>query len=186
VSAQEKKVVLAAVDVGTDLVGVAIFVVTLRRWNLVSSKTLKAEGSSLGMRLFTLQEQIETIVRQAGATVGVLETGFVQFKHRDKTGRVWSNPVANLTLAEGRGAARVGLIRGGVTEVLEASPSQVKIAATGKGNADKWLVREMVRAQAKLNYLPGEDEADAIGAGIHAVGQMQSLEKREVFFDVEA
>ncbi len=181
----EKGVILVAIDVGTELVGIAVFVVGLRRWQLIGSRAIKAEGSSLGMRLFTLADKIEAIVREAGASVAVLETGFVQFSHKDKTGRRWSNPVSNLTLAEGRGAARVAAIRGGAREILEASPSQVKLAATGKGNADKYLVREMVRVQAKLAYLPGEDEADAIGAGIHAVGQMQSLEKRELFFDME-
>lgn len=180
----KSELILFSIDVGTDLVGYATLRVTPSKWERISSGTIKAGGASLAVRLWTLADQLEQRIRAAGAKIAAIETGFVQFQHRDRTGRVWSNPVSNLTLSEGRGAARVAAIRGGVLEVLEVSPSEAKRAATGKGNADKGLVGRMVQAQCRMTYQPDEDEGDAIAVGIHAAGQLQSLELREIYFDL--
>jgi crossover junction endodeoxyribonuclease RuvC len=99
-------------------------------------------------------------------------------KHRPQAGSVESlvfhkDPQAAAKLGHARGAVLVALASGGV-ELFEYAPARVKRTLTGRGQADKRQVAEMVRAVLGLGAAPSSDAADALALAIthHRVGPM--------------
>ena len=88
------------------------------------------------------------------------------------------NTVSALTVARATGAVMVVAAEAGL-EVTEFSPSEVKSAVTGFGNADKQQVRMALAQVHGLREVPSQpDAADATavavtylaGAGLRAAG----------------
>jgi crossover junction endodeoxyribonuclease RuvC len=86
-------------------------------------------------------------------------------------------PGAAMKLGKMHGAIWAVCDRDGY-ELLDISPAEAKLAATGRGNAAKDQVQAMIRAQVGRDV--GEHEADAIGVALAAAGKlkMQALEAK--------
>lgn len=161
---------VAAFDVGTSKIGASLW--TLEKGKprrFVSSEQIDLEGSALAMRLSSLGKIVFAHVSKWKPRVVAIEAGFIAFKHRDRDGKEWSNPMANLTLAEARGVIRERSMAAGAVEIIDVSVRAAKRAATGDEWADKGKVQIHAKAIAGLQYLPQEDEADAIAIGLGAL-----------------
>jgi len=136
---------------------------------MVGSGVIHAGGSSLHARLASIDHQVRRLAKQIRPKQIAVEGGYVGFgKNR--------NPPAQLALAEARGVIIIAAGGGGIP-VKVYSPSEVKQAATGKGNAEKDLVMIFVQEIYKLPGLPMADQADALAVALcHA----KYLEAREI------
>lgn len=78
---------------------------------------------------------------------------------------VAKNARSSLLLGHARGVAMLAASRAGL-DIEEYTPSQVKIAITGSGRADKAQIQSMVRAILKLPEIACEDASDALAVAI--------------------
>ncbi len=70
-----------------------------------------------------------------------------------------------IILGAARGAAILAAAERGLP-IFEYSPTRIKQATVGRGNADKTQVAFMIRALLGLTTTPGPDEADALAIGL--------------------
>lgn len=78
---------------------------------------------------------------------------------------VAKNARSSLLLGHARGVALLAASETGLT-AAEYSPSQVKLAVTGSGRADKEQIQRMVRALLDLPEVACEDASDALAVAI--------------------
>jgi len=78
---------------------------------------------------------------------------------------VAKNARSSLILGHARGVALLAASETGLT-AAEYSPSQVKLAVTGSGRADKEQIQRMVRALLGLPEVACEDASDALAVAI--------------------
>ena len=87
------------------------------------------------------------------------------------------NPQSTLLLGQARGAAIAALVGTGLP-VCEYTPSQMKKAVAGSGQAGKEQIQRMVARLLQLPGEPGRDAADALGLAIchaHAGASLDAL-----------
>lgn len=85
------------------------------------------------------------------------------------------NVTAAFGTGQARGAALVACAEGGL-KVGEFTPSQIKLAVAGEGNAEKRQVQYMVRQILGLDHDPSPDHAaDALAAAICYVTHEKAL-----------
>jgi len=75
------------------------------------------------------------------------------------------NAASALVLGQARGTAICALGSGGLS-VAEYAPTQVKMAVTGSGRADKHQVQHMVRVLLSLAAVGSADAADALAVAL--------------------
>ena len=75
------------------------------------------------------------------------------------------NARSSLILGHARGVALLAASETGLT-AAEYSPSQVKLAVTGSGRADKEQIQRMVRSLLGLPEVACEDASDALAVAI--------------------
>jgi crossover junction endodeoxyribonuclease RuvC len=102
----------------------------------------------------------------------VLDKGLSRLvaEHRPASGAVESlffhrDPQAAAKLGHARGVVLLSLARAGVA-IFEYAPAHVKRAITGKGNADKKQVAQMIRSLFALEAIPRSDAADALALAV--------------------
>ncbi len=104
-------------------------------------------------RLKTLFDEVSHLVGAGGVTGAAIESWFVHPVSRSAMG-----------VAEARGALLVAVAAAGV-DVAEYPPTEIKMAVTGNGRADKEQVRTMV--ERLTGARAGTDHAaDAIAAAV--------------------
>ena len=90
------------------------------------------------------------------------------------------NARSALILGHARGAAMLAAGSAGVP-IAEYTPSEVKLAVSGSGRADKEQIQKMVRAILALPEVACEDASDALAVAIchcHSVGLAQRIETK--------
>ena len=104
-------------------------------------------------RLRTLFDGVTGVIAEHDVTGAAVESWFI-------------HPVskAAMGMAEARGALLVAIANAGI-EVVEYPPTEIKLAVTGSGRADKDQVRAMVTRLAR-HEAPSDHAADAIAAAI--------------------
>ena len=120
----------------------------------VASGTLHAPQLPLAERLWHLAQALEEIVRREAPSVAAVENVF----HA-------KNSRSALILGQARGAALVSLARGGLA-VFEYTPSQIKMATTGSGRAEKGQVAAMVQMILGVREALQPDQGDALAAAM--------------------
>lgn len=154
---------IIAIDPGYDRCGVAILSEEVGKTEVVFSTCITTDKSQdQYLRLSYIFKQIEELLKKYNPKYLVLESLF--FSINKKTA---------IKVAEARGAilALAGLHN---LEVVEVSPSEVKMAMTGNGNAAKEQVEKMVRLTVKIdNGAKLDDEIDAIALGITSVQKIK-------------
>ena len=131
----------------------------------VAHGTIRPKGASLAARLSHLHACLAALVaEQVPASVAV-ERIFVA-----------ASPRAALVLGHARGVV-LAAVAGGGLGVCEYAPSEIKLAVTGSGAADKPQVQSMVRKLLGLGALPARDAADALAVALcHAqAGRLAAL-----------
>ena len=147
---------IIGVDPGTRVVGYGIIDCVGNKMSLVTCGVINVS------KLKTIPEKLGEISRELTEIVS---------KHKPVTGAVeqaffHKNVRTAIRIGEGRGVAMAALNLGGV-EVFEPTPTEIKKAATGNGQASKEQVQEMVRVllgmSAKTEWL---DASDALAGAI--------------------
>lgn len=106
-------------------------------------------------RLQSLYEQLSTLLTTYRPTESAMELLF--FGKNRKTA---------MEVSHARGVAMLAMKQAHLS-ITEYTPSQIKLAVTGYGNANKSQVGEMVRVLLKLSAVPRPDDAaDAAAAAI--------------------
>lgn len=152
---------LLAIDPGTLKAGFAMLKKASRRdvtleacWVVRFRKTQEKHD-----RLTLLREAVEKAIEDFNPEAYAIEAGYSG-----------PNRKTALVIAEARGVV-LGCFPIGA-KVIEVQPSEAKQMATGRGNADKNLVRRMIAAQFGIRGLPDEDAADACAVGLAAAARM--------------
>jgi crossover junction endodeoxyribonuclease RuvC len=121
---------------------------------VASGRIVSDERQSLALRLATILEGLEEVIRSFAPAEVAVEKVFVNV-----------NPNSTLLLGQARGAAICAAVLARLP-VAEYTALQVKQAVVGQGHARKEQVQEMVMRLLKLPGLPGSDAADALACAI--------------------
>ncbi len=78
------------------------------------------------------------------------------------------NVTTGIAVAQSRGVLALAVVQAGLP-ILEFSPTEIKTAITGYGQADKRQMQEMIKILLNLEGIPKPDDAaDALGLAIAA------------------
>jgi crossover junction endodeoxyribonuclease RuvC len=157
---------ILGIDPGSHATGYGVIERDGNRLLHVAHGTVRPRGATSEGRLHQLYEAILEIARHHEPDMAAVERVFVAHSARSA-----------LVLGQARGVAlaALGCLGLGVTEY---APSEIKLAVTGSGRADKRQVSLMVRRLLALDRLPDDDHAaDALAAAIvHAqAGTLRAL-----------
>ena len=112
--------------------------------------------TELGKRLCTLHDDLHTLIEEWKPDLVAIEKFF--FYRMSNT----------ILVAQARGVVMLALAQKSVNTV-EFAPSQIKLALTGRGNAEKYQVQEAVAQELDLDYVPRPDDAaDALAIALTA------------------
>jgi crossover junction endodeoxyribonuclease RuvC len=149
------------VDPGVARCGVAVVVRRDRRTELAWAGTIRTSGGVADAeRLWAIADGMrEAIARFAPASVAIERVAWNR------------NQVSALQVARATGVLMAVSAEAGL-DVQEYSPSEVKSAVTGTGNATKDQVADALRRLHGLRDVPSEpDAADAVAVAVtHLVG----------------
>ncbi|MBT5347059.1 crossover junction endodeoxyribonuclease RuvC [bacterium] len=144
---------ILGIDPGFDRVGVCILEKVNNQYKYIFSCLISTDKSMhLYERIFEISRDLEQIIKKFEPQKAVIEKVF--FSNNQKTA---------IDVAQSRGVICLECVKNGV-EVIDVSPSQMKLAVTGDGNASKDQVKEMVFRQLKLKSSGKiiDDSIDAI------------------------
>jgi len=114
-----------------------------------------AAGQPLPARLLDLYVSLVEVVEKYKPNSAAVERLFFQ-----------RNVSTALSVGQARGVAMLALAMAKVS-VDEYTPSEVKLAVCGYGNADKQQMQSMVKAILKMDHIPTPDDAaDALAVAI--------------------
>jgi len=145
---------ILGIDPGSRLTGFGIIEVQAGRIHCLSTGCIRTQGEDLAPRLKAIFEGLTQLVGEFQPTEVAIENIFV-----------YRNADSALKLGQARGAA-LSAISVQDIPVHEYTPSQIKKAIVGKGNASKQQVQHMVTALLTLNKSPQADAADALAAAL--------------------
>ncbi len=112
--------------------------------------------TDLGKRLCTLHDDLHTLIEEWEPDLVAIEKFF--FYRMSNT----------ILVAQARGVIMLALAQKSLNTV-EFAPSQIKLALTGRGNAEKYQVQEAVAQELDLDYVPRPDDAaDALAIALTA------------------
>lgn len=112
-------------------------------------------GLPLSKRLYQIDRDMEELIAQLKPDVIAVEELFFN-----------TNITTGIAVAHGRGVLLCAAERCGIP-LYEYTPSQVKLAVTGYGKAEKRQVMDMTRRLLKLNTVPKPDDAaDALALAL--------------------
>jgi crossover junction endodeoxyribonuclease RuvC len=157
------------IDPGVARLGLAVVAIEARTPSLVWSETVRTPaGDDESERLLVLASAVRTAIAGHRPTCVALER--VAFNR---------NQVSALTVARATGAVMVVAAEARLP-VEEYSPTEVKSAVTGAGNADKEQVRTALSRIHGLRDVPREpDAADAVAVALtHLVGARMRMAAR--------
>jgi len=156
---------ILGIDPGSRLTGYGIIEMHAGRAIWVGSGCIRIKGEDLASRLRILVEGLAEVLDQHQPAIVAVEQVFM---HR--------NADSALKLGQARGAA-ISVVAGRHLPVHEYTPTQIKKAIVGKGNAAKAQVQHMVKAMLGLSHLPQEDAADALAIALCHAHTAQTLSR---------
>ena len=112
-------------------------------------------GISLSKRLYQIDRDMDELIGKLRPDAIAIEELFFN-----------TNITTGIAVAHGRGVLLCSAERCGIP-LFEYTPSQVKLAVTGYGKAEKHQVMDMTKRLLKLNGIPKPDDAaDALAIAI--------------------
>lgn len=147
---------ILGVDPGTKVAGYGLLDLDryARTLRTLAYGVIIPRGETRFAKLGDLHDQIFELIGELSPRVLVLESAFV--------GK-W--PRAALALSEARGVIIVAAHRLEI-EIREYTPTEIKKALTGKGNAPKDKVRKAVMAKLRISEELALDTSDALAVAI--------------------
>ncbi len=158
---------ILGIDPGSRITGFGIIEQSGRSLSYIESGCIRAGDGDFAGRLKTIYDGIRDIVEIYQPTEAAIEQVFM---HR--------NPDSALKLGQARGAAICAVMSMGLA-ISEYTPSEIKKATVGKGNAAKDQVQHMVQALLKLPGMPQADAADALAVALTHNNTSQTLSHLE-------
>lgn len=145
-------------DPGTATTGFGVVEGTGNRLRHVAHGTIRTPADMhFAERLRVIHAEATRLVAEYAPGCVVIERLF--FKQ---------NVTNGITVAQARGVIALAAVQHG-REIHEFSPTEVKVAVTGYGKADKKQVQEMIRILLNLDVVPKPDDAaDALALAIAA------------------
>ncbi|HTO53332.1 MAG TPA: crossover junction endodeoxyribonuclease RuvC [Myxococcota bacterium] len=145
---------ILGIDPGSNATGYGVVFVEGSSLRRLGGGTIRVRGDSLGARLAQLQRELARLIAELAPEVAALESVFSA-----------RNARSALVLGHARGVALATCAGAGLA-TDEYSPSQVKVAVTGFGRAEKPQVAKMVQRLLGLAAPPPSDEADALAIAV--------------------
>ena len=145
---------ILGIDPGSRFTGFGIIEVESGRLRCLTTGCIRTPDESLATRLKAIFEGVESLVGDFQPAEVAIENIFV-----------YRNADSALKLGQARGAA-LSAISVQDIPVYEYTPSQIKKAIVGKGNASKQQVQHMVKALLTLSQAPQTDAADALATAL--------------------
>jgi len=147
---------ILGIDPGSTVTGFGVLERAGAGVRHVAHGTVRQErGACLSERLARLQAALAELIATHHPDVAVIERVFVA-----------ASPRAALVLGHARGVALAAVGAAGLP-LHEYAPSQIKLAVTGSGAADKRQVQAMVQRLLALAAPPPFDAADALAAALY-------------------
>ncbi len=157
---------ILGIDPGSRLTGYGIIEMQGSKAVWISSGCIRVRSDNLAGRLGEICEGIQSLLDEFQPHETAIEQVFV---HR--------NPSSALKLGQARGAA-MSMVALRSIPVNEYTPTQIKQAITGRGNAAKAQIQHMTMTLLGLNKLPQEDAADALAVALCHAHIHQSQDKQ--------
>jgi len=145
---------ILGIDPGSRLTGYGVIETDGDRSICICSGCIKTPDGSLGERLKAIHNGLQRVIQDFEPIEMAIESVFV---HR--------NVESALKLGQARGTA-VTVVALHNLPVFEYSPSAVKKAVVGRGNASKTQVQHMVKAMLGLGKPLQSDAADAMAVAL--------------------
>lgn len=157
------KRVVFGIDPGYGRCGFAVIVEVGNDWKCLDHGIISTSSDhSLAERLNEIYEDLGVLLAKYQPDLMVIEDLF--FKQSTTNA---------LKVAEAKGVIRLLAQKKGI-EVIEVKPTQVKLALTGDGKADKAQVQQMVKRVFNLKAIPQPDDAaDALAVAWTGAMQMR-------------
>lgn len=153
---------ILGIDPGSRLTGFGIIEVGARRAVYVASGCIRTHEAGLAGRLREIFEGVSEIVAEYRPETVAIESVFVR-----------RNVASALKLGQARGAAICAVATQGLP-CHEYSPTQIKQAVVGRGNAAKTQVQHMICSLLALPSMPQADACDALACALCHVHHWQS------------
>jgi crossover junction endodeoxyribonuclease RuvC len=140
--------IILGIDPGIERTGYALLNQDKAGVSLITCGCIMtSKNDSTAQRLVEINSDLTEIIKKHKPEIMAVESLFFQ-----------NNAKTAITVGQARGVAvftgqKLGL------SILDITPLQVKIAATGYGKADKKQVQEMVVRLLKLKKIPKPDDA---------------------------
>jgi crossover junction endodeoxyribonuclease RuvC len=148
---------ILGLDPGSTRVGYGLIKKEKNKLTLVSSGLLKIVSKNKAERLINLEKSASELMKKHRPDLVAIER--LYFVKNLKTG---------LEVAQSRGVLTLVAARYKIPQV-EYTPSEIKLAVTGYGNADKKSVAKMVVKILGINKIKGPDDvSDALATAICA------------------
>lgn len=136
------------IDPGTGRLGWAICDVTKSTYQMIDYGCIETPAHTAHeKRLVIIFEKLKEIIAQHKPERAAIEDLFFA-----------KNVTTAITVGQARGVVLLAFELGGI-ECVSFKPSEIKMAVTGYGNADKRQVQEMVKMQLRLKEIPKPDDA---------------------------
>lgn len=142
------------IDPGSRFTGYGVIDCERDRRTLVVCGRIATGDGEMPSRLLTIDRQLDQIISTYRPDEAAIEEVFVS-----------RNVRSALVLGQARGVAMCALARSGMT-VAEYAATQVKMALTGSGRADKDQVQHMVRVMLNARERLAADASDALAVAL--------------------
>ena len=139
---------ILGIDPGIATIGFGLIAADKGNTSMLSYGAITTPaGLSLSKRLYQIDRDMEDLIGQLKPDVIAVEELFFN-----------TNITTGIAVAHGRGVILCAAEKCGIP-LYEYTPSQVKVAVTGYGKADKHQVMDMTRRLLNLAALPRPDDA---------------------------
>jgi len=156
---------ILGIDPGSRVTGFGIIDITPGRTVYVASGCIRTHETGVDGRLREIFEGVREVLNEYRPEVAAIESVFVRH-----------NVSSALKLGQARGAAICAIAIHGLP-CHEYSPTHIKQAAVGRGNAAKAQVQHMICSLLALPSTPQADACDALACALCHGHHMQSEER---------
>jgi len=152
---------ILGIDPGIGRTGYAVLEQNAKNISLVECGCITTKaGTPEPQRLLEIKKDLDAIIKKLKPESACIESLFFQ-----------TNVKTAITVAQARGVAVVTCAENNL-KIIEVTPLQVKIAATGYGKAEKSQVQTMIVKLLKLKKIPTPDDAaDACAIAWAGIGR---------------
>ena len=153
--------IILGIDPGIGRTGYAFLKHDGKNTELISCGCITTDSKTPGpQRLLEIKQDLDALIKKFEPDSVCLETLFFQ-----------TNVKTAMAVGQARGVAILACAENKL-KIIELSPLQVKISATGYGKADKSQVQKMVMTLLKLKKIPKPDDAaDACAIAWAGIGR---------------